>query len=221
MLAMLYPEQSADPLEEPKWPSAPLGILIMGKRQGFKKENRQLWGRTAMAAALWHSAPYPKPYILFVAADIHGPDRRPDAQEVKRHLRQQFDISADYIILRRLSNCTLLEVRAARVLSRAYRLHEVIVLTHLYHAARTQLYFNEVLPNASVIPVHPDILTALPGYIQEIDIFPDIKQTIENSLPHSIDLGREQLVEWCLHTLHKIDPRGYVERWLAKRLRPN
>ena len=83
------------PLE---WPQQPSGILIMGKRKGTKKENKQLWARTALAAALWYSAPQPKPYLLFVAQDVHGPECKPDAQVVKSLLTQKFGIPADFLI---------------------------------------------------------------------------------------------------------------------------
>ena len=80
------------------WPLTPSAILIMGKRQGTKKENKQLWGRVGLAAALWYSAPEPKPYLLFVASDVHGPARTPDAKVVKRMLVEDFGISADFVI---------------------------------------------------------------------------------------------------------------------------
>src|SRR5262245_35273803 len=97
------PEESLD------WPQEPAGILIMGKRQGTKRENKQLLGRVAMAAALWYSAPQPKPYLVFVASDVHGPNRTPDAEVVKYLLIQEFEIPADFVILRQKTNCTLLE----------------------------------------------------------------------------------------------------------------
>src|SRR5262245_25453381 len=92
------------PEESLNWPEQPAGILIMGKRQGTKKENKQLRGRTAMAAALWYSAPQPKPYLVFVASDIHGRNRTPDAEMVKYLLTQEFSIPADFVVLRQKTN---------------------------------------------------------------------------------------------------------------------
>ena len=106
---------------EPSWPNTPSAIFILGKRQGTKKENKQLWGRVAMAAALWHSAPRPKPYIIFVAADVHGPQRTPDVEIVRHLLVEKFEIPLDFLILRQRANCTLVEVRQGRVLQSGIR----------------------------------------------------------------------------------------------------
>lgn len=206
--------------EQLDWPQQPSGILIMGKRQGTKKENKQLWGRIAMAAALWYSAPQPKPYLLFVALDTHGPQRTPDAQVVKNMLIQKFQVPGDFIVLRQKSNCTLLEVRTARILSRIYRLAHIFAVTHLYHAPRTQRYLNEILPNTSVIPVHPAILDEIVFPLEALDLLDEIQQLVGNSLPNKFDLAREQLIEWLLGHAHTIDPRGRFERRLARLLRP-
>jgi len=202
------------------WPQQPSGILIMGKRQGTKKENAQLWGRTAMAAALWYSAPQPKPYLIFVASDIHGPQNTPDAEAVKSILIGKFHIPADYLILRQKTNCTLLEVRAVHAISRAYNLADIFAITHLYHAPRSQRYFYEILPNASVIPVHPDILDELTFSPESADLLEEINQVVANSMPGKADLLREHIIEWILNLAHTLDPRGRVERNLAKLIRP-
>jgi hypothetical protein len=202
------------------WLPAPSGILIMGKRQGTKSENKQLWGRIAMAAALWHCASHPKPYILYVASDVHGSFARPDVEVVKSLLINQFDISSDYIILRCKSNCTLIEARLARILRRVYSLEHVFAITHLYHAPRTQRYLNEVLSDASVIPAHPDILMELNFSLEKVELWANLQAYIADSLPGPFDLMREQIVEALLGIAHALDPRGKVERRLAKILRP-
>jgi hypothetical protein len=206
---------------EISWPENPSAILIMGKRQGTKKEHKQLWGRMALAAALWYSAPRPKPYLLFVASDIHGPLLTPDAQVVKAMLVDRFGIPADFVMTRQLSNCTLLEVRAARVLKRAYHLAHIFALTHLYHAARAQRYLDEVLPTqASVIPVHPDILNEITFPAEAEELFNELRTLIEDSLPGRFDAAREYAIEWLLNQAHTLDPRGRFERRLARLLRP-
>ena len=202
------------------WPQQPSGILIMGKRQGTKKENKQLWGRTAMAAALWYSAPQPKPYLIFVASDIHGSKNTPDADAVKSMLIDKFNIPADYQILRQKTNCTLLEVRAVHAISRAYNLADIFAVTHLYHAPRSQQYFYEVLPNASIIPVHLDILDEITFPLEATDLLEEIKQLVANSMPSKVDLIREYFIEWILSLAHTLDTRGWVERRLAKLIRP-
>ncbi len=206
--------------DEQDWPQTPAGILIMGKRQGTKKENKQLWGRTALAAALWHSAPQPKPYVLFVASDIHGPLCTPDAEAVKSLLTTQFEIPADYLILRQKTNCTLLEVRATQAICRAYKLEEIFAVTHLYHAPRSQRYFSEVLLYASVIPVHPEILDEITFPLEIIDILENIRTLVEDSMPGKVDVIREYIIEMFLGLAHTVDRRGRFERRLAKILRP-
>ena len=202
------------------WLASPSGILIMGKRQGTKAENKQLWGRTAMAAALWHCASYPKPYILFVASDVHGPYTKPDADVVKSLLIDEFGISSDYIILRCKSNCTLIETRLARILGRVYSLAHIFAITHLYHAPRTQRYLNEVFSSASVIPAHPDILLEITFPPEKVELWAKLQACIADSLPGPFDLLREQMVEALLSMAHALDPRGKIERQLAKILRP-
>jgi hypothetical protein len=191
----------------------------MGKRQGTKRENKELRGRVAMAATLWHSAPRPKPYLVFTAADVHGPLRIPDA-DVARSLLEKFEIPRDYLIMRQWANCTLLEVRAARTLSRAYGLTQVFALTHLYHAPRVQRYFNEVLPDVAVIPVHPDILAEIQFSAEYADLLPELEGMIRDSNPIWLARLRQYFIEWLLSRAHTLDPRGRFERWLARVLRP-
>lgn len=205
---------------ELSWPQSLSGIVVMGKRQGTKKENRQLWARTALAAVLWYSAPEPKPYILFVASDIHGPSGTPDAQVVKNLLVGTYKISSDYVMLRPVSNCTLLEVRAIRVLTKIYKLDHVFAITHLYHAPRAQRYLDEVLNNASVIPVHPAILDEIALPPEYLTRFGDLPHLIAKSMPGRLDLIREHIIELLLNYAHSLDARGKLERRLAKILRP-
>jgi hypothetical protein len=218
---MYLNETSVTNKSELDWPLKPCGILIMGKRQGTKKENKQLLGRIAMSAALWYSAPQPKPYLLFVASDTHGPLPAPDAEVVKSQLVNEFGIPADFIILRQKTNCTLIEVRTARVISRAYNLANIFAVTHLYHAPRTQRYINEVLPDAFVIPVHPEILKEVGFPVEADDLFSKIEVIVQDSLPTPLDLTREHIVEWFLDLAHTFDPRGRLERYLARFLRPS
>jgi hypothetical protein len=193
----------------------------MGKRQGTKRENKQLWGRAAMAAALWYSAPVPRPYLVFVASDVHGPQLTPDAQVVKNLLVQRFGIPADFVITRQRTNCTLLEVRAMKAIRRVYRVSHVFALTHLYHASRAQRYLDEVLhQEASVIPVHPEILAEIGFPETEEALYQELRRLIEASQPGRLDVVREHMVEWLLNLAHSVDPRGRFERRLARVLRP-
>lgn len=205
---------------EQEWPKTPTAILIMGKRQGIRKGNRQLWARAALAAALWYSAPEPKPFLVFVASDVHGPDRTPDAKVVKFMLVERFGISADFVMLRPVSNCTLIEVRAIRVLSKIYGLTHIFALTHLYHAPRAQRYLDEVLPSASVIPVHPEILGEVTFPPECNDLLPEIETLVNESQPPLPDLIREHIIELLLNLAHIVDRRGRFERHLARILRP-
>lgn len=203
-----------------EWPQQPSAILIMGKRQGTKRRNKQLWGRIALATALWYSAPVPKPYLMFVASDVHGRPRKPDTEIVKSALVERFYIPPDFLIMRQKTNCTLLEVRAARAIHRAYGLAKLFAVTHLYHAPRTQSYFDEVLPEASVIPVHPAILDEINFPEEGEELLDELRQIITVSQPNRFDMTREHLVEWILIRAHKVDPRGRLERVFARILRP-
>ncbi len=205
---------------EVQWLLTPSAILIMGKRQGTKKANKQLWGRAAMAAALWYSTPGPKPYLVFVASDVHGPQLTPDAEVVELMLVERFKIPPDFVVTRQLTNCTLLEVRAMRTLKRILRVSHVFALTHLYHAARAQRYLDEVLSEASIIPVHPEILAEIGFPNEATELYGEIQQLIDASQPGRLDVWREHVVEWLLNQAHTLDPRGRFERRLARLLRP-
>lgn len=201
------------------WPKEPAAIMIMGKRQGTKKVNKQLYGRIAMATALWYSAPPPKPYIIFVATDISQAVNA--AYIVKKTLTQQYHIPSDFVMTRRKSNCTLIEVRLARVLYRVYGLAHIFAVTHLYHAARTQTYFDEVLADeVSVIPVHPDVFDEIVYGPDQVEFFAELRAKVLESLPTRVDNLREMMVEWGLTRLHTVDRRGRLERWLAQWFRP-
>lgn len=203
-----------------EWPAEPSGVLIMGKCQRTHREHLQLMGRIAMAAALWYSAPAPKPFLIFVASDVHGPDHRPDAALVRDTLTMQFGILGDFLILRQISNCTMVEVRAAHVLQKTYNLTHIFALTHLYHAPRTQRYFSEVTPQASVIPVHPAVLQEIVFPLDMADLYNEIAEMVAASQPQGFNLLFELFVESWLNILHTIDRRGRIERRLATLLRP-
>jgi hypothetical protein len=192
----------------------------MAKRQGTRKVNKELLGRIAMAAALWYRAFSPKPYILYVSSDVHGPERTPDAQVVQFMVIDLFGISKDYLILRQRSNCTLMEVREIQVLSRMYGLSHLVALTHQYHARRAQRYFDEVLSNVSVIPVRKGILADMTLPSERPGLLAEVQVIIEDSQPGGWNVTREYLIEWLLNEVHTLDQRGRVERWLANMLRP-
>lgn len=202
------------------WPQRPSAVLIMGKRQGTKRENKQLYGRIAMAAALWYSAPQPKPYLVFVASDVHSRQQIPDATVVKTTLVDEFGIPGDFLVLRQKSNCTLLEVRTIRAINRTYRFAKIFAITHLYHAPRAQHYFNEVLLDAMVIPVHPDILTEITFPPAGEELLHQLRTIVSDSQPKRLDLLREHCIEWLLTQAHTLDSRGRLERRLARVLRP-
>jgi len=198
----------------------PSGIHIVGKRQGSKPENSQLVARTAMAAALWHLIPEPKPRISYVASDVHGPDHESDAGFVRSALVSRFEVPEGRLLVRPRTNCTFLEVRRVRALSRAYDLGRIVALTHSYHARRTQMYFDEVLDGVTVMPVDLQGLTSVLKKSLKASLFHEVSMLIERSRPNQWDLAREKVVEWLLSRLHRLDPHGRIERRLAARLRP-
>ena len=195
-------------------------IHIMAKRQGSKKGNRQLAARVATAAVLWHCAPGSKPTISYVANDVHGPEKKPDAHVVRRLLAERFRVPEDALHIRIKANCTLLEVRMVRTLSRVHGLGRIAALTHMYHAGRAQRYFNEVLPNVSVFPVVPELLNHASNRFGKPVFFHEALDIVRKAPPDRMDLAREHLVECTLNRIHTLDPRGLLERSLADRLRP-
>lgn len=204
--------------EELTWPTEPSAIMIMGKLQGTKQENLQLHGRIAMAAALWYAAPQPKPYLIFAAFDKSNGVF--DVDTVKSRLTELYQIPPDYLILRCKSNCTLIEVRVAKAIQRVYKLAHLFAITHLYHAGRTQHYFDEVLAElVSVLPAHVDIFDELVVPLGADELFANLRATIAASQPTRLDNSRELATEWILSHLHNFDKRGRIERTLAKLLR--
>ncbi|MFQ5614045.1 MAG: YdcF family protein, partial [Anaerolineae bacterium] len=195
-------------------------ILIMGKRQGTKPKNHQLRGRVAMGAALWHSLDHEKPPIFFLAADTHGPFHTDyDGTVVKELLTQRYHIPADYVSLRRWSKCTLVEVLGMRVLARSRGIRRVLAVTHPYHLRRARAYFAQAGLKAQVLPAEVSALRQLPFPPELADLKPAIEQAVIRAQPSPLDLARERFVEGCLSILHEFDPRGRVERRLAKLLR--
>ena len=195
-------------------------IHVVAKRQGSKKENLQLAARVATAAVLWHCAPGPKPIISYVANDVHGPEKKPDAHVVRRLLTERFRVPEDRLYIRIKANCTLLEVRKVCALNKIHGPGRIAALTHTYHAGRAQRYFNEVLPNVSVLSVGPDLLDHISNRYGRTGFFHEAIDMVKKARPDRRDLARERVVEWMLNRIHTLDPRGRLERSLADRLRP-
>jgi hypothetical protein len=187
-------------------------VAILGKVQRILRDPSQLDARIATAAALWHAAPAPKPWILYVASDVHGRDRRPDGLVVRRML-VRFGVAAEDFVFRPWSNCTVVEARALRVLARALRLGAITALTHPYHAPRARRILTAVIPGIEVLAVRPEAVTDLtvPGL--------DLQRVVALSMPGRADLVRERTVESVLAWLGIVDRRGRFERKLASALR--
>ena len=194
-------------------------ILIMAKRQAGRAENKPLLGRIALAAALWHSAPDPKPLILYVASDSHGQPEIADAQVVRSVLTKNLGIPPGSLMLREKSNCTLVEVRMLRNLARIHGFDRIVAVTHPYHARRAQRYLEEVLPDVRVVPVTSEALTRLSSSGLPKAFLEKLRPMIEISEPGRWQLAREHLVEGLLNRIHRLDPRGRLERRLARTLR--
>ena len=195
------------------------GIVILGKARGRRPESDQLLARAAVAAQLWHTAPEPRPYLLIVTRD--QPGERPDALRIASLLADDYEIPVQSILARIWSNCTILETRAVRVLTRAHGISRLRILTHPYHAKRAQILFHEVLPDARVVPIDPaatETLLETKGVPSEA-LGRDLRN-IARSMPRGFDLRRERTIEWLLTKLHAIDPRGVFERSLAGYIRP-
>lgn len=199
--------------------AADAAILIMGKAHGTKRANHQLHGRVAMAAAIWHCLGARRLSVFFLAADSHGPSGTPDGVVVERLLTTQYRVPPDCVHLRRWSLCTVTEVCGMRILARARGYRTILAITHGYHARRARAYFAQV--GVAVEMVRPELssLHALPLPADQPDLCRAIEHAIIAARPHPLDVAREGCVEALLTLLHRLDSRGRVERWLARRLR--
>ena len=168
---------------------------------------------------MWHHTPDPKPLILYVASDSHGQPKVPDAQVVRSLLIEGFGIPVDSLLLREKSDCTFVEVRMVRVLARGRGFDRILAVTHPYHARRAQRYLEEVLPDVCVVPVSIESLTKLTPPRQPTAPLYEFRPMIEISEPGRWQLAREHIVEGLLNRIHLLDPRGRLERRLARILR--
>jgi hypothetical protein len=134
-------------------------------------------------------------------------------------LTGRFGIPEDSLLLREKSNCTLLEVRMVRALARTHGFDQILALTHPYHARRAQRYFEEVLPDVCVVPVSLESLARLSPPLPPNELLDKVRPMIETSEPNKWQLAREHVVEGLLNRIHLLDPRGRLERRLARILR--
>jgi hypothetical protein len=188
-------------------------VVILGKVRRLQRNHSQLDARVATAAALWHAASAPRPWILYVASDVHGREQVPDGLVVRRKLVDELGVAAADFVFRPWSNCTLVEARAVRVLARALALGPITALTHPYHAPRARRILTAAIPTARVLPVWPETVAALslPGL--------DLARIVARSMPGPAELARERAVEGVLACLHAVDPRGRLERRIASAVR--
>jgi hypothetical protein len=134
-------------------------------------------------------------------------------------LTEGFGIPVDSLLLREKSNCTLVEVRMVRVLARTHGFERILAVTHPYHARRAQQYFEEVLPDVCIVPVSFESLRELTPPGQPSEFLQELSPMIEASQPGRWQLAREHIVEGLLNRIHLLDPRGRLERRLARILR--
>jgi hypothetical protein len=191
----------------------------MGKYQGTKPVNHHLHGRIALAAAVWHGLRDPAAAVLFVAADTHGASRTPDAAIVRAHLVERWRVPAERVHARRWADCTVVEVRAMRVLARAGGIRRVLAVTHGYHAPRAARYFDQVGLRVEVLVPETATLARFPLPPAAADLEPEMRDVVACGRPRRFDLLRERLVEAYVSVAHRLDPRGRLERALARRFR--
>lgn len=110
-----------------------VAVVILGKHQGTRRQNLELRGRVALAAAVWHGLGDRAVPIHFLAADTHGPARVRDGAVVRALLTEQYGVPADAVSVRRWSLCTVAEIRGVRALARLRRFDRVLAITHGYH----------------------------------------------------------------------------------------
>jgi uncharacterized SAM-binding protein YcdF (DUF218 family) len=190
-------------------------VLVMGK-QVRRRENVQLQGRAAVAAAVWHSLGDPELAVVHVAADTHGPVGTPDGTVLRALLTGRYRLPDEVVITREWSRCTVAEVRALRVLARARGIGRVLAVTHGYHARRVAAYLAEAGLAAEVLTPDVATLARFPLPAEVADLGPLVADAVARATPGPLDLVRERANEALLTRLHRLDPRGRVERILAR-----
>jgi hypothetical protein len=105
------------------------------------------------------------------------------------------------------------------VLARTHGFDRILAVTHPYHARRAQRYLEEVLPEVCVVSVSVRSLTELTPPHQPTELPYELRPLIEISEPGRWQLAREHIVEGLLNRIHPLDPRGRLERRLARILR--
>jgi len=205
--------------EEPRVGCGASAVVILGKHQGTRPHNLELRGRVALGAAVWHGLSDPTAPVYFLAADTHGPTGVRDGTLVRSLLTERYQVPGDVVHVRRWSLCTLAEVRGIRALSRRRGFERVVAVTHGYHARRVAKYLGEVALRGEVLSVDPETLARLPVPAAGAELWQMIAEAVTAA---RIGFGhhvRERATEAGLTVLHRLDRRGRIERWLAKRAR--
>lgn len=189
-------------------------IVVMGKRPSPGSQPLELMARAAFAAIYWHLKA--KGTIIFCVEgfDIAGIFHS-GSEIVKNVVVDIGGVPLENTIVRSLSNCTSREVIVIKQVMEDHFLRSPLVITHPYHRARTYKYFSDIGIDVNVVGC--SIHEVMNLNIEKIN--PALIDLIFQAEPEKPQLIREFIVESGLSTLHLLDKRGVIERYLSDRIR--
>ncbi len=193
-------------------------LVIHGKRLvAAPIEGSELAARAAVAAWLYHSGL--ARYLVCVEGEINRPCHPAGSAIAAQLLAERYGVPPAAIVARSWTDCTRVEVRGVRVLARARGWRRLAALTGSYHARRVARLYGQIGLDVAVVPCAEQALAALipPA---DADLFarwamPALRAS---RLPAPKYL-EERAKEAALLALVPLDPRGRIERWLARRVR--
>ncbi len=205
------------------WETTRLGqrvdaLIIQGKRLASAPiAGSELAARTAVAAWLYHSRL--ADHLVCVEGDINRPHHPAGSLVAAELLRREYGVPPEAIIARAWADCTRVEVRAIRVLTRHHGWRRLAALTSTYHARRVRDLYAQVGLDVAVVVCDGACLEPLVPFADPRFYAERVAPALRASRLSPVRLAEEHCKEALLLTLTHLDRRGVLERWLARRLR--
>jgi uncharacterized SAM-binding protein YcdF (DUF218 family) len=185
----------------------------MAKRPAPHQGPRELEARAALAVLYWRRLENQVPIFCVEGYDLPGSPR--SGAEVVAQFVGRAGVPQIFVATRAASNCTSREVLALRDLLDERQCRRVLVITHPYHEARTRLYLEQVGIHAQVIGCTVARASELAREARD-DLMVQVVARGERGTWNAL---RERAIEILLIALHKLDPGGSIEQFLADRVR--
>lgn len=188
-------------------------IVVMGKRHAPGRGPRELQARAALAVLYWRRKLADVPIICVEGYDL--PNSSLSGAEVVKQVALQAGVPAGQILARNLTNCTAREVEALRDALNELGRTKPLVISHPYHLKRARCYLQDVGITAQMVGCSSSVARTL----IDVQSTPEVLSLVERGEPNWLELARETVVEMALLLLHRLDPRGKVERYLSDQIR--